>query len=259
MSNPSPSVKVLREAYIEHAYRAAELAGIEAPSREAFKRDPRNPTRSSWQGLLRSMAQGACSVVMDWTDPVLGFERFVAAVGPRPAWHCLARRNTKEPWSAANAMWAERERHTSTGRPPQVVREVRRRKAERFAEENGLDVRHFERDAKNYLYRTWTQILARCNDCLAISYRHYGERGIKLHDEWDDGCTWGFEAFVAYILSKLGDRPEGHTLDRRDNEGHYEPGNVQWATAAQQAANRRPGRPRKPKGSLEATTLPPAA
>ena len=42
------------------------------------------------------------------------------------------------------------------------------------------------------------------------------------------------------FFAELGPRPEGHSVDRIDPLGHYEPGNVRWATVLEQAANRMP-------------------
>ena len=48
-----------------------------------------------------------------------------------------------------------------------------------------------------------------------------------------------FETFLADILRSIGERPEGKTLDRPDNDGNYEPGNVRWATRTEQNINKR--------------------
>ena len=42
-----------------------------------------------------------------------------------------------------------------------------------------------------------------------------------------------------YVLRNLGERPDGYSLDRIDNEGNYEPGNIRWASRKEQRANRR--------------------
>lgn len=80
------------------------------------------------------------------------------------------------------------------------------------------------------LYRTWVQMRRRCNSPDHKSYKHYGARGIKVCERWQR-----FENFLADV----GERPKGKTLDRIDNDGNYEPGNVRWATTKEQAANKR--------------------
>jgi hypothetical protein len=60
-------------------------------------------------------------------------------------------------------------------------------------------------------------------------------RGIRLHESWRDN----FAAFAMYGENVLGDRPEGMTLDRIDNDRGYVPGNLRWATASQQRLNQR--------------------
>lgn len=90
--------------------------------------------------------------------------------------------------------------------------------------------------------QTWRMILRRCEDEKSADYPRYGGRGIKLCAAWHD-----FRVFLEDILTEIGPRPSEtyesgwpkFSLDRTDNEGHYEPGNVRWATAFEQSANRR--------------------
>ena len=79
----------------------------------------------------------------------------------------------------------------------------------------------------------WQAMIGRCHREDHISYPWYGARGIKVCREWRKS----FEAFYNHI----GPAPSNKlTVDRIDNEGNYEPGNVRWATRHQQAANKRP-------------------
>lgn len=84
------------------------------------------------------------------------------------------------------------------------------------------------------LYNTWLQMRRRCAD---ESCEWYGGRGIGVCEAW--------ESFPQFALD-VGKRPEGMTLDRIDPDGNYEPNNVRWATAEQQAHNRRPRKDARP-------------
>jgi len=80
------------------------------------------------------------------------------------------------------------------------------------------------------LYEVWTAMLQRCENPNAQEYFRYGARGIKICDQWHD-----FRNF----LTDVGYKPTNeHQLDRINNDGNYEPGNIKWSTAKEQAANR---------------------
>lgn len=83
-------------------------------------------------------------------------------------------------------------------------------------------------------YRAWVNMNTRCHNPRATRFKNWGGRGITVHPEW----RHDYAAFLAHV----GRRPTPHhSLDRYPNcDGNYEPGNVRWATAKEQAANRRP-------------------
>ena len=79
-------------------------------------------------------------------------------------------------------------------------------------------------------YRVWKNMVARCQNERSTSYPWYGARGIKVCERW-----LKFENFLA----DMGDRPSDRSIDRINNDGHYEPSNCRWATKKEQSANRR--------------------
>ena len=83
-------------------------------------------------------------------------------------------------------------------------------------------------------WRSWSSMISRCTATYEKGYKYWGGRGIGVCAQWS-----GSGGFVSF-LSDVGRAPsQGHYLDRIDNDGDYEPGNVRWATAKMQARNRR--------------------
>lgn len=78
------------------------------------------------------------------------------------------------------------------------------------------------------MYSIWKHMRNRCNNPNADNYQHYGARGIKVCDEWNNSA----KAFIEWALSH--GYADNLTIDRIDVNGNYEPENCQWITLERQ-------------------------
>lgn len=81
------------------------------------------------------------------------------------------------------------------------------------------------------VYRSWQNMLNRCEKSSDKSFKNYGGRGIKVCEAWHDAS-----AFIKWALSH-GYRDD-FTIDRKDNDGNYEPSNCRWLTRSENIAER---------------------
>lgn len=92
-------------------------------------------------------------------------------------------------------------------------------------------------------YRTWAQMRGRCYNKKHDSFNNYGGRGITVCERWKK-----YQNFLA----DMGRAPSTeHSIDRKNNNGNYEPGNCRWATKKEQSNNTRKNRFLEYKGQFK--------
>lgn len=91
--------------------------------------------------------------------------------------------------------------------------------------------------SKSKTYKIWANAKHRCENSRHRVYASYGGRGIYMEKRWADS----FEEF----LKDMGEKPDGLTLDRVNNDGPYAHYNCRWATRSEQQRNKRPFKWRK--------------
>lgn len=104
-----------------------------------------------------------------------------------------------------------------------------------FCKKRGLESNLKHGMSHDKLYKSWTQIKERVSNPKTRGYQNYGGRGIIMFPPW----TVDFQLFYDYISALPNFGGKGLTIDRKNNNGNYEPGNLRWAPRTFQNRNMR--------------------
>lgn len=89
---------------------------------------------------------------------------------------------------------------------------------------------HCRKSGQSSEYMIWASMRQRCYNPKSSAFKDYGQRGITVCERWNL-----FENFI----EDMGPRPQGMTLERKDNSQGYNPDNCKWATRAENNGNKR--------------------
>lgn len=100
------------------------------------------------------------------------------------------------------------------------------------------------RSGRSGTFYSWAAMMQRCSNPKAQAFKYYGARGVAVCERW--------RSFVNF-LADMGSRPDGHSIERIDVNGNYEPGNCKWLPRSEQSKNTR--RARKQPNTQQETLL----
>lgn len=120
-------------------------------------------------------------------------------------------------------------RQTSKGKA--ITRGIKKRYYEKYATTIIQGRKDYYSTVKGKLRLIFNNMFARCNKSCHPSYKNYGRRGIKV-------CFTSDE-FVSYVMDEMQVDPRGLQIDRIDNGGNYERGNIRFVTHKENQQNKR--------------------
>ena len=115
-------------------------------------------------------------------------------------------------------------------------RDEKRQYNQQYYQQHKTEFRQYDRQYRStlqgYLRCLFLGMLKRCNNPKRPEYKNYGARGVKVKF----AC---FKDFYDYVVNDLKVDPRGLTIDRINNDGHYEKGNIRFVTKAENNQNRK--------------------
>ena len=118
---------------------------------------------------------------------------------------------------------------------PRVISDEARQRLSEERTTHGHSRKRGEDRTASPTYYIWAAMVARCTNPKNKDWRLYGGRGITVCERW---------LIFRNFLDDMGEKPDGLSIDRINNDGNYEPDNCRWATAVEQANNKRNSRKR---------------
>lgn len=108
--------------------------------------------------------------------------------------------------------------------------------ARKYKQEHPIKIngyrRKYRKTLKGCLRERFSQMEKRCNNSNHPAYKNYGGRGIK--------CLFkNANEFINYVINRLKIDPRELQIDRINNDGNYEPGNIRFVTRVENLKNRR--------------------